>query len=144
MFRTITSILLFVALVGVNAATAAKSCTPFEAHKDGRSTLSHCKKGPAKKATSMSCCRHVPVSDREAITKAPADCCQMSAPFPGQSRSAPPANSSEEFRLQTLSQLLDSSAPLPSSAMPFAWVSSTITFCPDRSDTYLLVSTFRI
>jgi hypothetical protein len=80
----------------------------------------------------------------EEITKGSPDCCQISAPFPAQSRSAPPANSSEEFRLQTLSQLLDSSGPLLSSAMAFAWASSTITFCSDRSDTYLRVSTFRI
>jgi hypothetical protein len=80
----------------------------------------------------------------EEITKASADCCQMSAPFPGQVRSTPPSNSSEEFRLQTLSQLLDLSGPLLSSAMAFAWASSTITFRQDHSDTYLLVCTLRI
>ena len=144
MSRTITSILLFVALVGVNAATAAKSCAPSVDHKDRRATASHCKKAPAKTATPMSCCRHVPVTHSEEISKGSPDCCQMSAPFPDQSRSTPPATSSEEFRLQTLSQLLDSSGQLPLSAVPFASTSSTITFCPDRSDTYLLVSTFRI
>jgi hypothetical protein len=86
----------------------------------------------------------MPVAYPEEIAKGSADCCQMSAPFPDPSRSAAPANSSEEFRLQTHSQLLDSSVPLPSSAMAFAWASSTIAFCPDRSDTYLLASTFRI
>ena len=144
MSRTITSILLFVALVGVNVATAAKSCAPSVDHKDRRATASHCKKAPAKTATPMSCCRHVPVTHSEEISKGLPDCCQMSAPFPDHSRPAPPANSSEEFRLQTHAQLRDSSGPLPSSTLAFASASSTMAFCPDRSDIYLLASTFRI
>ena len=144
MSRTITSILLFVALVGVNAATAVMSCSPSQDHKDRSVAQAHCKKAPTKTATSMSCCRHVPRTHSEQISKELPGCCQMSAPLPDESRSAPPANSSEEFRLQTHSQLLDTSGPLPSSALAFAWASSTMSFCPDRSDTYLLASTFRI
>ena len=144
MSRTITSILLFVALVGVNVATAAKSCAPSLDHKDRSIAQAHCKKAPAKTATLMSCCRHVPRTHSEQISKELPGCCQMSAPLPDESRSAPPANSSEAFRLQTHSQLLDSSVPVHPLTMTFAWVSSTMTFFPDRSDTYLLASTFRI
>jgi hypothetical protein len=70
----------------------------------------------------------------------------MSAPVPDQPRPALPGNSSEEFRLQTQAQLLDSSEPVSASALAslLEWVSSTIRFYPDRSDTYLLASTFRI
>ena len=144
MFRTITSILLFVALVSVNAATAVMSCAPSLDHKDRSVAPVHCKKAPTKTATPMSCCRHVPRTHSEEISKGSADCCQLSAPFPNESRSAPPATSCQEFRLQTHSQLVDSSGPLPSLALAFAWASSKISFCPDRSDTYLLASTFRI
>ena len=143
MFRTITSILLFVALVGANAATAAKSCAPSADYKDRQVAPLHCKKAPTKTATPMSCCRHVPRTHSEEISKGSPDCCQISAPFPDESRSVPTATSSEEFRLQTHSQLLDSSARLPSSTLAFAWT-STMAFCQDHSDTYLLVSTFRI
>ena len=143
MFRTITSTLLFVALVGVNAATAVMSCASQD-HKDRSVAPAHCKKAPAKTATLMSCCRHVPRTHSEQISKGSPGCCQMSAPLPDESRSAPPANSSEAFRLQTHSQLLDSSVPVHPLTMTFAWVSSTMSFCPDRSDTYLLASTFRI
>jgi len=144
MFRTITSTLLFIALVGVNVATAAKSCAPSVDPKDRRFSPAHCKKAPTKTATSMSCCRHVSRTNSEQISKGLPGCCQMSAPLPDGSRSAPAANSSEEFRLQTHSQLLDSSGPLSSSTPAFAWTSSTMAFCPDRSDTYLLASSFRI
>ena len=144
MSRTITSILLFVALVSVNAATVVMSCAPSLDQKDRSVAPVHCKKAPTKTATSMSCCRRVPRTHSKEISKGLADCCQMSAPFPGKSRSVPPATSSGEFRLQTHSQLLDSSVPLPSSIVAFASASSTIAFCPDRSDTYLLASTFRI
>jgi hypothetical protein len=144
MSRTITSILLFVALVSVNGATAVMSCAPSLNHKDRFVAPVHCKKGPAKTATSMSCCRHVPRTHSEEIAKRSPDCCQMSAPLPDESRSTPPANSSEAFRLQAHSQLLDSSAPLPSSTLAFVPSSSTIAFCLDRSETYLLASTFRI
>jgi hypothetical protein len=144
MSRTITSILLFVALVGVNAATAVMSCAPSQDHKDRSVAPVHCKKAPTKTATPMSCCRHVPRTHSEQISKGSPGCCQMSAPLPDESRSTPPANSSEAFRLQTHSQLLDSSVPVHPLAMTFAWVSSTMAFFPDRSDTYLLASTFRI
>jgi hypothetical protein len=144
MSRTITSILLFVALVGVNAATAMMSCASSPDHKDRSVAPVHCKKAPTKTATPMSCCQHVPRTHSEKISKGSADCCQVSAPFPDKSRSVPPATSSEEFRLQTHSQLLDSSVPVHPLAMTFAWVSSTMAFFPDRSDTYLLASTFRI
>jgi len=147
MFRAITSLVLFVVLVGGNAATAATFCAPSVDHKGGRSAPSHCKRAPMKTATPMSCCQHMPLTHPEEITKGSADCCQMSAPFPDQSRSTPPANSSEEFRLHTQAQLLDSSEPVSPSALTSLlsrWVSSTTGFCPDRSDTYLLASTFRI
>ena len=144
MSRTITSILLLVALVSVNAATTMMSCASSPDHKDRSVAPVHCKKAPTKTATPMSCCQHVPRSHSEKISKGSADCCQVSAPFPDKSRSVPPATSSEEFRLQTHSQLLDSSVPLPSSTLAFASASSTIAFCPDRSDIYLLASTFRI
>ena len=144
MFRAITSIALLVVLVGGNATTAAAFCAPTVDHKSDRSAATHCKKTPTKTAAPMSCCQRTPFGHSEEIAKGSADCCQMRAPLPGQSRSTQPANSSEEFRLQTHSQLLDSSEPLLSSAMAFAGVSSTISFCPNRSDTYLLVSTFRI
>ena len=147
MFRTITSIVLFVVLVGGNAATAGWFCAPALDHKSGRSVATHCKKAPTKTTTPMSCCRHVPVTNPEEITKASADCCQMSAPLPDQPRPALPGNASEEFRFQTQAQLLNSSEPVSLSALtslPPGWVASTIAFCPDRSDTYLLTSTFRI
>ena len=144
MFRAITSIVLFVVLVGSNAATGASFCASSVDHKGRSSAATHCKRAPSKTATPMSCCRHVPVTYPEEITKGSPDCCQISAPFPDQSRSAPPADSSEEFRLQTHSQLLDSSVPVLQSALALPCPSSTIAFCPDRSDTYLLASTFRI
>ena len=144
MFKVITSIVLFVVLVGGNAVTGATLCAPSVDHKRSRSSEAHCKTAPMKTTTPMSCCRHVPVTYPEEITKGSADCCQISAPFPDQARSGPPADSSEEFRLQTHSQLLDSSGPLSSSTPAFAWTSSTMAFCPDRSDTYLLAAAFRI
>jgi len=144
MYKTTTSILLLVALVGVNAATAAKSCAPSTDQKDGRFPPAHCKKAPTKAAAPMSCCRHEPLTHSETISKGSPDCCQLSAPFPNESRSAPPATSCQEFRLQTQSQLVDSSGSLPSLALAFAWASSKVSFCPDRSDTYLFASTFRI
>jgi len=97
-------------------------------------------------ATPMSCCQHAFVQHSEKTGQGTPGCCEMSAPLPDQSRSPLPGNPSEEFKLQTQSQLLDSSEPVSLSALtPFllGWV-STITFCPDRSDTYLLASTFRI
>ena len=144
MFRAITSILLFVGLVGSNAATGASFCAPTVDYEGGRSSAAHCKTAPQKTTTPMICCQHMSVTHSEEITKGSADCCQISAPLPDQSRSAPPANSSEEFRLQTHSQLLDSSVPVHPLAMTFAWVSSTMAFFPDRSDTYLLAAAFRI
>ena len=144
MFRAITSIVLFVGLVGSNAATGASFCAPTVDHEGGRSTAAHCKTAPQKTTTLMICCQHMPVAHSEEITKGSADCCQISAPLPDQSRSAPPANSSEEFRLQTHSQLLDSAVPVLRSALALPCRSSTIAFCPDRSDTYLLAAAFRI
>jgi hypothetical protein len=144
MSRAITSIVLFVVLVGSNAATGASFCAPTVDHKGGRSTAAHCKTAPQKTTTPMVCCQHMPVTHSEEITKGSPDCCQISAPLPDQSRSAPPANSSEEFRLQTLSQWLDSSGPVLQPALTLPCPSSTIAFCPDRSDTYLLASTFHI
>ena len=144
MFRVITTIVLFVVLVGSNAATRATLCAPSVDYQGGRSAAAHCKTAPMKTTTPMTCCQHMPVMHSEEITKGSADCCQISAPFPDQSRSAPPANCSEEFRLQTHSQLLDSSVPVLPSALALPCPSSRIAFCPDRSDTYLLASTFRI
>ena len=144
MFRAITSIVLFVVLVGGNAATRATLCAPSVDHKGGRSASAHCKTAPMKTTTPMSCCQHMPVTHSEEITRGSADCCQISAPFSDQSRFASPANCSEEFRLQTHSQLLDSSVPVLQAALALPCPSSTIAFCPDRSDTYLLASTFRI
>jgi len=140
MFRTITSIVLFVILVGGDAATGASFCGSSVDHKGDRPAVTYCKGAATNAETPMSCCQHMPLTHPEAITKASADCCQMSR-FPDEGRSAPPANCSEEFRLQTHSRLLE---PLPSSAMALAWASSTIAYCPDRSDTYLLASSFRI
>jgi len=144
MFKVITSIVLFVVLVGGNAVTGATRCAPSVDHKRSRSAEAHCKTAPRKTTTPMSCCQHMPVTHSEEITKGSPDCCQISAPFPDQSRSAPPADSSEEFRLQTHSQLQDSSVLVLQSALALLCLSSTIAFCPDRSDTYLLASTFRI
>ena len=114
--------------------------------KSDRSAATHCKKTPTKTATPMSCCGRTPVAHSGAIAKGSAACCQMRAPFPGQSRSTPPANSSEEFKLQTHSQLLAFiGAASFIGVLPFAWASSTITFCPIVLITpYPSVSTFRI
>jgi hypothetical protein len=93
-------------------------------------------------ATPMSRCQYA-----EQTSKGAADGCQMSAPLPDQPRPALPGKSSEEFRLQTQTQLLESSEPVSPSAPTLllpGWVSSTDAFCQDRSDTYLLASTFRI
>jgi hypothetical protein len=143
MFRAITSIMLLFVLVGGNSATGATLCAPSVDHKGNRSATAHCKTAPKKTTTPMICCEQMPVTYSEEITNGSADCCQMSA-LPDQSRSAPPANSSAAFRLQTHSQLQDSSGPVPPLVMSFARASSMIAFCPDRSDTYLFTSTFRI
>ena len=98
-----------------------------------------------KTAAPMSCCKNVPVPEQ--TSKGTAECCQMSAPLPDQTRPALPGNASEEFRFQTQAQLLNSSEPVSLSALtplPPGWVASTIAFCPNRSDTFLLTSTFRI
>ena len=142
MFRTLTSIPLLVALIAVNAATAAKLCVPSVDQKGHRFAPTHCKQAPTKTPNRPTCCKHAPRSDSTEISKALPNCCQMSAPFPRKSPSAPPANASEEFRLHAHSR--DSLEPLPSSTPAFAAASSTMAFCPDRSDTYLLASTFRI
>jgi hypothetical protein len=97
-------------------------------------------------AALMSCCQRALVSHHDQAGQESLGCCQMSAPLPDQPNTTLPGGSSDEFRLQTQSQLLDSSQSIsPFALTPFlpAWI-STITFCPDRSDTYLLASTFRI
>jgi hypothetical protein len=142
MLRRITSILLFVVLTGGNAATAGSS-----SQKASRSPQHHCKMARTTTAPLVSCCQHAPVPRSEETNGKEAwGCCQMSAPMPDQPRPALPGNSSEEFRIQTQAQLLDSSEPVSASALTslLEWVSSTIRFYPDRSDTYLLASTFRI
>ena len=147
MFRTITSIVLFVVLVGGNAATAGWFCAPALDHKSGRSVATHCKKAPTKTTTPMSCCRHVPVTNPEEITKASADCCQMSAPLPEQPRPALPGNGFRGVQVSNSGstvELIRAGFAISVDVLPPGWVASTIAFCPDRSDTYLLTSTFRI
>jgi hypothetical protein len=146
MLRRTTLIFLFIVLAGSNAATPATLCAPSE-EEAGGSPQNHCKMARMKTPTPMNCCRHAPVSFREQDNKGASGCCQMSAPLPNQPRPALPGNSSQEFRQETRAQLLDSSEPISPSALTLllpGWVSSTLTFCPDRSDTYLLASTFRI
>ena len=145
MLKRINSILLFVVLAGGNAVTAASLCADSSNQKVGRSP--HCKMARTTTATPMGCCQNVPVPHSEHTSKEAAGCCEMSAPLPNRPRPALPGNASEEFRFQTQAQLLDSSEPVSLSALtplPLGWVSSTIAFCLDRSDTYLLASTFRI
>ncbi len=100
-----------------------------------------------KAATLMSCGERAPVPHSEQTSKKASGCCQMSAPVPDQPRSALPDNSFGEFRQETRAQLLDSSEPVSPSALGalrHRWAFLTITFWPDRSDIYLLGSTFRI
>ena len=148
MFRRITSILLFAVLAGGNAATAASLCTRSSSQEVGRAPQLHCRMARTTTDTPMSCCQHAAVPHFEQTSsKEASGCCQMSAPLPDQPRPALPGNSSEEFKVRTQAQLLDSSEPVSLSALtplPPAWVSSTIAFYLDRSDTYLLASAFRI
>ena len=147
MLRRITSIILFVVLAGGNAAAAASLCGSSSSQKVGRSHQHPCKMARTTTGTPMSCCQHAPVSDSERTSKKALGCCQISAPPQGQPRPALPSNASEEFRFQTQTQLLNLSEPVSLSTLPPlppGWMSSTIAFCLDRSDTYLLASTFRI
>jgi hypothetical protein len=71
----------------------------------------------------------------------------MSAPSPVLPDPALPTNSSDDIRLQGLSQLLNSSDPTSWSTLAhlfIEWPSRAVAFSPDQSDTYLLASTFRI
>ncbi len=143
--RRITSILLIALLVGGNAGIAVALCTQFSGQKANSITQSHCRMPRTTMAIHMSCCQHDLIPHSEKTSKRTSGCCEMSAPLPDQSRPLLPGNPSEEFKLQIQSQLLDSSEPISPTTLTFLprWV-STITFCPDRSDTYLLASTFRI
>ena len=146
MLKRTISILLLVLLVGGNAGTAAALCFQLSGEKAGSSAQDRCRKARTTTATPMSCCQRMLVPHSEKTSKGAPGCCQVSAPLPDQSWSLLPCNSSEEFKLQTQSQLLDSSEPIsPSAVRSFlpGWA-LTITFCPDRSDTYLLASAFRI
>jgi hypothetical protein len=142
--RTIP-ILLTILLLGANGAGAAAGCGDASG-KNPDTAVSDCKMNqPSMPSKMMSCCRPSPVSLRE-DNQGASGCCQMSAPRPDQPRPALPGNSSEKFRQGTRAQLLDSSEPVSPLALTLlvpGWVSSA-TFCPDRSDTYLLESTFRI
>jgi hypothetical protein len=143
MFRAFTSVVLFLVLVGGKPATTPASYCPSSIDNQRvHYAAAHCRTA-LHTATPMSCCRHVLVTHPEEIAKASPVCCQMSAPFPVESSSALTAYPAEQFRLHTQAQWLESAARLPSSAMGFAWAWS-IAFCPDRSDTYLRASTFRI
>lgn len=146
MLRRITSIFLFVVLAGGNAGTAASLCAGSSSQKVDRSPQHHCKMGRTMTAAPMSCCQHAPSPHSDQTRLKDSGCCQMPAPVPDQPRPALTGNSSEEFRLQIQLQLLDSSEPVSPSALAslLGWVPWTISFCPDRSDTYLLASTFRI
>jgi hypothetical protein len=146
MLRRTTLIFLFIVLAGSNAATPATLCAPSQ-EEAGGSPQNHCKMARTKAPTPMDCCQHAAVTHSEHIRKGASGCCQMSAPLQDQPRPALPGNSSQEFRQETRAQLLDSSEPISPSAQTLllpGWLSSTLTFCPDRSDTYLLASTFRI
>lgn len=147
MLRRITSIILFVLLAGGNAAVAASLCGNSSSQKVGGPPRHHCNMASTTVGTRMSCCQPAPASDSERTIRKTLDCCQISAPSPDQPRPALPGNASEEFRFQTRAQLLDSSEPVSLSfrtPIPPGWVSSTTAFCLDRSETYLLASTFRI
>jgi hypothetical protein len=147
MFRRITSIFLFAVLAGGDAATAASLCAGSSSQKVGLEAQPHCKMAPTTTDTPKSCCQHGLLPQSEQTRKNASSCCQISAPPSDQPHPLLPGNSSEEFRLQTQFQMLDSSEPVSQSdlsSMLFRWESSTRGFCPDRSDTYLLASTFRI
>lgn len=145
--RRMTSILLFVLMASGHAATIATVCAASLVQKVDGSPQPHCKIAGTATGTYISCCQQVPVPHSEQTSKKASGCCQMSAPLPGQPRPALPGNPSEEFKLQTQAQLLESSEPVSVSVLtplPPGWVYWAIAFCRDRSDTYLLASTFRI
>src|SRR5215831_13633200 len=91
---------------------------------------------------SMVCCQHKLPSLEPPSTEA-SGCCQMSAPLPDLPGAALPVNSEQDFGLQTLPQLLNSSELVfpPALTHLFAGrVSLAVAFCPDRSDTHLFAS----
>jgi hypothetical protein len=146
MLRRITSILLFVVLTGGSEITAKAFCAQSSMQRAEGAFQRRCEMAQTMMATLASCCQRALVSHHEQAHKESSSCCQMSTPLPDQPNTALPGSSSDDFRLQTQSQLLDSSQPIsPLALTPFlpSWV-STIEFCPDRSDIYLMASTFRI
>jgi hypothetical protein len=146
MLRRITSIFLFAILASGSAVTAATLCSRSSTQKTERTPQSQCKMAQITMAALLSCCQPTLFPHHKQAGQESSGCCQMSAPLQDQPGAALPNSSSDEFRLQTQSQLLDSSQPIsllaPTPFLP-AWISA-ITFCPDRSETYLLASTFRI
>ena len=146
MFRGNSIVALFVVLTISNVAGATVWCARSSRGGTNLASRTRCVRAQ-ETAASMACCRHnhhcTPMILGHKILR----CCQLSAPSPMQPDPALPANSSDDVRLQGLSQLLNVWDPVSSSTLtylPAGWMSLTVAFCPDRSDTYLLTSIFRI
>jgi hypothetical protein len=140
MFRRSTAIFLFMALTSSNAAAATALCADLSKGGADQIFKRHCKM-TQETWVSMVCCPHQ-LGPSEA-----SDCCKISAPPPDLPGPALPATSTEDFGLQTLLQLLNSSEPVPAATLTqllARCISLAVSFCPDRSDTYRLASTFRI
>jgi hypothetical protein len=146
MLRRITSILLFVVLTGGSEITAKAFCAQSSMQRAEGAFQRRCEMAQTTMATLASCCQRALFSHHEQARKESSTCCQISTPLSDQPNTALPGSSSDDLRLQTQSQLLDSSQPTsPSTLTHFlsTWM-STVTFRPDRSETYLLASIFRI
>ena len=143
MFRRTTAILLFVTLASGNAA-ATTLCASLSQGGADQTPERHCNMTHEISA-SMVCCRHK-LPSLEPLSNEASSCCQMSAPLPDLPGTALPANSQQDFGLQTLAQLNSSDLVSPPALTHLfaGQVSMAVAFCPDHSDTYLLASTFRI
>jgi hypothetical protein len=146
MFRRSTAIFLFMALTSSNAAAATALCTVLS--KGGADFVfkRHCKM-TQETWVSMVCCPHQLGPSPELLNNETSDCCKMSAPSPDLPGPALPATSTEDFGLQALPQLLNSSESVPASTLTqllAGCISLAVSFCPNRSDTYRLAATFRI
>ena len=142
MLRRITSTLLFLLLTSGGSASATASCARSSTQTGQPSSPTQCKM--ARITPRTNCCWHTSVHDHGKISES-LGCCQMSAPFQQRPDGALPSSTSSQFKLQASSLALASSPLTSPLALPRFWsVWATIAFCPDRSETYLLASTFRI
>jgi len=146
MFKRSVVILLLIALAGGNAAATTALCAGLSRGGAGLTPKKYCRM-THDAATLMICCQHKYGPSASRLERQVSGCCQMSAPLPVLPDPALPASLSDEARLQALSQLLNSSDRVSSSTLTYllaGWFSPAVAFSPDRSDTYLLASTFRI